>query len=281
MIGPGIRTTALLLLTAVLACCSIFGAGASAPSAGLPILVYHQIRDTADGPPNSPEAISLDRFKTQMQYLHEHGYVTLSADEVVRYLQGNYPQGKKVAAIHFDDGWTSARLALPVLDAYGFKATFWIIAGKGIGQPHMQWDEIQAISRNPRYDIHSHTMSHPWKPADTMLDWINGRTPGKQSDQVRWELTESRRVLTEKIGRPVPYLAWPAGHYNDAMIELARQSGYVALFTIDNGINYPGDDPLKIRRTMVHGGCDNDAFAQILHDGVYRDCNAGVATPLK
>jgi len=266
------------LLAAVLAVSGIFTASVYATSGGLPILVYHQIRYTADGPPDSLEAISLDRFKSEMRYLHEHGYVTLSAEEVVNYFHGgsNFP-GKKLVAVQFDDGWKSAQLALPVLNKYGFKATFWIISGKGIGWPHMDWNEIEAIAQNPRYDIYSHTMTHPWKPGDTMLDWVNGWTPGKGPNQVRWELTESSRVLAEKLGRPVPYLAWPAGHYNDAMIELAKESGYVAMFTIDNGVNHPGDDPLRIRRTMVHGGCDDQVFAQILRDGTYKDCKAGLA----
>ena len=272
-----VRIVASSLLAAVLMVCGIFTAGAPAASAGLPIIVYHQIRNTPDGPPDSLEAISLDRFKSEMSYLHEHGYVTLSAEEVVNYLHGGNPPGKKIVAIQFDDGWKSSQLALPVLDGYGFKATFWIIPGKGIGWPHMDWDEIEAIARNPRYDIYSHTMTHPWKPAETMLDWMNGRTPGKGPEQVRWELTESRRVLAERLRRPVPYLAWPGGHYNDAMIELAREAGYVALFTVDNGVNYPGDDPLRIQRTMVHGGCDDQVFAQILRDGIYRDCKASVA----
>ena len=269
------RSVASLLFAVVFAVCGIFSAPAASPK--LPIIVYHQIRNTPGGPPDSLEAISLDRFKLEMRYLHEQGYVTLSAEEVVDYLRGGEPPGKNIVAIQFDDGWKSGQLALPVLDKYGFKATFWIIAGKGIGWPDMDWDEIDAIARNPRYDIYSHTMTHPWKPGDTMLDWMNLRTPGKGPDQVRWELTESRRVLAEKLGRPVPYLAWPGGHYNDTMIQLAKESGYVALFTIDNGVNYPGDDPFRIRRTMVHGGCDDQVFAQLLRDGLYRDCKAGVA----
>ena len=272
----GARSVALSLVVAVLSVCGIFTASALAASPGLPIIVYHQIRNTSDGPPDSLEAISLDRFKSEMRYLHEQGYMTLSAEEVVNYLHGGYPPGRKVVAVQFDDGWKSGQLALPVLDKYGFKATFWIIAGKGIGWPDMDWDEIEAIARNPRYEIYSHTMTHPWKPGDTMLDWMNSRTPSKGPNQVRWELSESRRVLTEKLGRPVPYLAWPGGHYNDAMIQLAKESGYVALFTIDSGVNHPGDDPLRIRRTMVHGGCDDQMFAQILRDGIYRDCKAGV-----
>lgn len=265
-----------LLAAAILAVCGVFSPKAAADPA-LPIIVYHQIRNSSDGPPDSLEAISSERFKSEMRYLHEQGYVTLSAKEVVAYMRGAAPPQTKVLAIQFDDGWKSSQLALPVLDMYGFKATFWIIAGKGIGWPHMDWSEIEAIAQNPRYEVYSHSMTHPWKAGDTMIDWMEGRVPGKGPDQVRWELAESRRVLVERLGLPVPYLAWPAGHYNDQMIRLAKESGYVALFTTDSGLNHPGDDLLRIRRTMVHGGCDDQIFAQILRDGIYRDCDAGPA----
>ncbi len=271
------RVAPLLLFAAVIEAWAILTASAFAASPDLPVIVYHQIRNTADGPPDSLEAISLDRFESEMRYLHEHGYVTLSAAQVVDYVRGGKPAGKRIVAIQFDDGWKSAQLALPILDQYGFKATFWIIAGKGIGWPDMDWDEITAISRNPRYDVYSHTMTHPWKPGDTMLDWMSGLTPGKGSDQVRWELSESRRVLAKKLGRQIPYLAWPGGHYNEGMIQLAKEAGYVALFTIDNGVNHPGDDPFRIRRTMVHGGCNDQVFGHILQDGIYRDCKPGLA----
>jgi peptidoglycan/xylan/chitin deacetylase (PgdA/CDA1 family) len=267
------RFATLLVTAAILADCCAFSRKAAAADAALPIIVYHQIRNTSDGPPDSLEAISLERFRSEMTYLHEQGYLTLSAKEVVHYVRGITPPQTKVVAIQFDDGWKSSQLALPILDMYGFKATFWIIAGKGIGWPHMDWTEIEAIAQNPRYDIYSHSMTHPWKRGDTMVDWMEGRTPSKGPDQVRWELTESRRVLVEKLRQPVPYFAWPAGHYSDQMIELAKESGYTALFTIDNGLNHLGDDPLRIRRTMVHGGCDVGVFGQILADGIYRECN--------
>jgi peptidoglycan/xylan/chitin deacetylase (PgdA/CDA1 family) len=268
VLGVGIAAASSLLLA---------GATAAANAPALPILVYHQIRDRADGPPDSFEAISLARFEEEMRYLHKQGYVTLSVDQVVDFVRGGKPPGAKIVAIHFDDGWKSAQLALPVLDRYGFKATFWIIAGKGIGWPHMDWDEVLSIARNPRYDIQSHTMTHPWKHNETMVDWIDGRTSGKGIDDARWELVESRRLLAEKLGRPVTYLAWPAGLYNDTLIGLAEAAGYHALFTIDEGVNRPDDDLRKLRRTSIHGGCDNRILAAVLRDGVVRECKASVA----
>jgi hypothetical protein len=49
----GARSIASSLLAAVLAVCGIFTASALAASPRLPIIVYHQIRNTADGPPDN------------------------------------------------------------------------------------------------------------------------------------------------------------------------------------------------------------------------------------
>ena len=245
-------------------------------SRSLPIIVYHQIRVSGDEPADGATAISLEKFESQMAYLHEQGYTTLSMDEVMRFLRGE-PFPEKVIAIHLDDGWKSGLNAVPVLNRFEFKASFWIIAGKGIGDPHMDWADIQQLSENPGFEILSHTMTHPWKERDTLVDWVNGLTPGKGLDQARWELTESRRVLENKLGKPVRYLAWPSGFYDDFLIHLAQQAGYIALLTIDDGANHPGDDPLRIHRAMINGTCEQQVFWQILRDGRYRNCDSGTA----
>lgn len=245
----------------------------------LPILVYHQIRITDDGPADSETAVSLARFEAQMRYLHDQGYVTLGMDEVIRFMKEGRSPSEKIVAIHFDDGWASVQYAIPVLERFGFKASFWIIAGSGIGWPHVTWDAVRAIAQNPRFEVFSHTMTHPWKEHQTLIDWMVGDTPGKGAEQVRWELTESRRVLEEKLGHPVPYLAWPRGLYSDVLLGMAQQAGYRALLTIDDGLNYYGGDILRIHRTMVHGGCDERIFRQIVTDGRYRNCPSPAGAP--
>src|SRR5437879_510974 len=249
---------------------------ADAHSRSLPIIVYHQIRVSGDEPADGQTAISLEKLESQMSYLHEQGYVTLSMDEVIRFLRGE-PFPVKVIEVNCDDGWKSGLNAVPVLNRFGFKASFWIIAGKGIGDPYMDWADIEQLSANPRFEILSHTLTHPWKEKETLVDWVNGLVPGKGLEQARWELTESRQVLEDKLGKPVRYLAWPSGFYNGRLIQLAQQAGYTALLTIDDGVNHPGDDPLRIHRAMINGTCDQQVFQQILRDGRYRDCDSGKA----
>ena len=247
----------------------------SAPS--LPIIVYHQIRTSGDDPPDGSTVISLDQFESHMRFIHDQGYTTLSMDEVVRFLKGQ-PFPAKSIAIHFDDGWKSQMAAVPVLRRFGFKASFWIIPGRGIGAPEMDWEQLRTLAKTPGFEIFSHTMTHPSKEHDTLPDWMAGTVPDKGPEQAEWELAESRRVLQEEIGRPVYYLAWPGGFYNEALIRLAEKSGYKALLTIDNGVNHVGDDPLRIHRTIIHGACKTQVLQQILVDGVYRNCNLGAPT---
>ena len=85
-------------------------------------------------------------------------------------------------------------------------------------------------------------------------------------------MTGSRYILEAKLARSVRYLAWPGGLYNDALVALARDAGYTALLTIDDGLNAPGDDPMRIKRTTVHGGCPENTFKQMLMDGKSRNC---------
>ena len=270
--------TARLLAAFALIVFSATVAAEKRDARGLTILVYHQIRTNDSGPADSPTAISLERFERQMKYLHEQGYTTLKSDEVIDFIAGRASfTGKKLVAIHMDDGWKSGMLALPALDRYGFKASFWIISGTGIGDPHMDWEDVEKVARNPRYEVLSHTLTHPWKEGETLVDWVNGRTPGKGQADAQWEFAESRRVLVQKLGRPVEYLAWPGGFYNEVLIKLATQAGYRALFTIDHGANRRGGDLLRIRRTLVHGGCSDQLFRQMVADGTYRSCTAKVA----
>jgi peptidoglycan/xylan/chitin deacetylase (PgdA/CDA1 family) len=268
------RVLLMAVLLAILVCSThspTIAAVVKSP-ASLPILVYHQIRTTGADPEDGPTAISLDRFEAQMQILADAGYTTLGMDQVVSFLHGE-PFPDRSIAIHLDDGWKSGLAAVPVLNRFGFRATFWIIAGTGIGWPHADWNEILDLAANRNFEVFAHTMTHPWKPNDTLLDWLAGRTPGKGLAQASWEISESRRVLEQKIGRPVPFLAWPSGYYDDTLIDLARNAGFTALATIDDGVNLPGGDPMRIHRTMIDGRCDDHAFRSTLIDGKARSCD--------
>ena len=145
---------------------------------GIPVLIYHEIV-TDDRPPGET-VIHLDRFRQHMAWLKNHGYKTLTLSELAAVLAGVHPAPERAVVLTFDDGWKSGLRAVPILEAYGFSASFWIIAGElGIGDPYLEWADIVQLDRHPLFEVASHTLSHPWDRTNNLLTWVNGHTPGK------------------------------------------------------------------------------------------------------
>jgi peptidoglycan/xylan/chitin deacetylase (PgdA/CDA1 family) len=66
----------------------------------------------------------------------------------------------KVIVLSFDDNRKGDLVyAKPILDKYGFKATFFIICNKTRDKYSMNWEDIAAM-HNDGMDIQSHTMTH-------------------------------------------------------------------------------------------------------------------------
>ena len=241
---------------------------------GIPVLVYHEIT-TDDARQPGDTVISLHRFREEMEYLAQHGYHPIGLDELVAYMRSGAPVPSRPIVLTFDDGWRNVLNAVPVLNAHGFKASFLIITGKGIGGDYLDWSDIRALASNPHFEVESHTVTHPWDLRENLVTWSDGKVPGKGADDVLYELRESRRTLERELGHKTSYLAWPCGWYNDAMLEMAKQEGYEALLTVEPGFNTVGGNLDEIRRIPVDGACDMATFEQMLKDGRAAICGPG------
>src|SRR5215469_8948527 len=70
-------------------------------------------------------------------------------------------RSNKVVMINFDDGRKSQLIyAKPILDKYGFKASFFILCGRvGTERSSMNWQDIAELKKDGM-DIESHSMTH-------------------------------------------------------------------------------------------------------------------------
>jgi peptidoglycan/xylan/chitin deacetylase (PgdA/CDA1 family) len=76
-------------------------------------------------------------------------------------LTTNSNNNNKLVVLSFDDNRKGDFIyAKPILDKYGFKATFFIICGKTTDKGAMNWQDIAAMQKDGM-DIESHTMTHP------------------------------------------------------------------------------------------------------------------------
>jgi peptidoglycan/xylan/chitin deacetylase (PgdA/CDA1 family) len=120
--------------------------------------------------------------------------------------------------ITFDDGHESdISLALPLLQEYGVRATFFLCVDF-IGKPgYLSWSQVEALAR-AGMSIQSHGLIH--HPLTRVAE-----------EQLLVELSTSRLYLQSHVGRPVSYLAVPGGFVNRTVTAAAFDAGYKAVCT--------------------------------------------------
>lgn len=82
---------------------------------------------------------------------------------------------------------------------------------------------------------------------------IKGRkeTTEERRKRIVYELTESKRLIEERLGAKVDFMAWPGGGYDAEAMEMSL--GIYKSVTLSSGDrsgarNRPGDDPGKVKR---------------------------------
>lgn len=212
------------------------------PAAFVPIVMYHD-------PPAD--------LAQQLAYLQEHGYTSVDMDQVAAALAGGLALPAKPVVITFDDGFESQWAALPVLEHYRMKATFYIIDGgprsgwhiganrrlpdpQG-GPAYLSWDQIRQMDNNPLFTIGSHTVDHK-------------DLAEVSADVQRFEIFEGKAELEKQLGHPVRTFAYPYGAYNASAVELVREAGFSSAVTTEAGTDQvPGSQLVlhRIRSTLT------------------------------
>lgn len=113
---------------------------------GLSILIYHRVLARQD--PLFPGEVERDAFNRQIALIKACFNVIPLADAVRQLQAGTLPA--RAACITFDDGYAdNAEIALPILQAHGVHATFFVATGFLNGGRMWNDSVIEAVRRAP------------------------------------------------------------------------------------------------------------------------------------
>ncbi len=196
-------------------------------SVTVPILVYHVLNPTIP----SSMTITPERFESQVKWLKENGYTVIPLKQLVSYLQGkDVTLPAKPIVITADDGWKSDYTYMyPIVRKYNIPITLFIYPGTiSQGKNALTWDQLKELMKTGLFDVQDHTFTHP-----------NFKQEKKHMSQeayeqfVHRELFDSKKVLEDKLGIKIDFLAWPFGIYDSYLEQQAAKAGYTMAFTID------------------------------------------------
>jgi peptidoglycan/xylan/chitin deacetylase (PgdA/CDA1 family) len=226
-------------------------------------LLYHRLVSDAEyarcPPTEKIFSMTAARFRAQMEHLKREGYHPVSVESVLAFVERGAPLPPRPVCITFDDGCVSVpELALPILREFGFPAMLfvttdadaWCFRLGSNSQRRVSPEEMRALEAGG-VAIGSHALTH-------------GALEAMDDDGIRKELGESKRWLEAVLGHPVDAFAVPLNWYGPRVKRIARELGYRAVMTSDNGTIHADSDPFHLRRFIIEGSFDEAEFARNL-----------------
>jgi peptidoglycan/xylan/chitin deacetylase (PgdA/CDA1 family) len=171
--------------------------------------------------------ISPEKFERHLRWLSRWRQV-VPLEETLRQTsrQTSRQTGRRnLIALTFDDGFRdNLTVALPLLEKFQLPMTLFVTAGFIGRDGYLSESELREISRHPLITIGAHGLWHRH---------FNRLTTA----EARFELTESRRLISGITESAVDLLAWPYGECNAELEQLSADSGYRASWSVWKGTN--------------------------------------------
>ena len=229
----------------------IYAVSSSAKRICIPILMYHQVKNTSLG----KDVISPFEFESDLKYLSDNNYTTVTMTEIIDYVYHNAELPNNPILLTFDDGYlTTYKTVFPLLKKYNMKIVLSIV-GKSVDDfsrvndtnlsyAHVTWDQVKEMQESGFVEIQNHTYN--------LHKICNGRYGCYQKvnetiSHYEQLLTEDTLMLQDKVnavtGITPNTFTYPYGKYNNDTERIIKKLGFKATLSASYGINMIGRAP--------------------------------------
>lgn len=190
------------------------------PNQGIAVLNYHFFYDPATQECNETICLTVDKFRSHLQYLQDNGYKTLTMKEFVNWMYGRIELPEKSVLITIDDGAMgtgrhNGNHLATVLNEYKMHATLFLIAG---------WWDISNYQDSPYLEIQSHTYDmHQKGPCG------EGQLVCANYDEAKADIQNSLNIIGDNTS-----FCYPFYQYDDEAIQAIKDLGFKVAFAGGN-----------------------------------------------
>ena len=217
----------------------------------VPILCYHRFGGAAN-----KMSVSPSNFAAQLDWLARNDYHVIRLSQLTGFLQGREALPKRSVVITIDDGYESTyRHALPALRKHNFPATLFVYTDFIGAGDAVTWPQMQELVSSGLVDIQAHSKSHR-----NLIERGAGETDDRYRQNLEAEARVPREVLERRLPVQVRQFAYPYGDANELMLDILTRQNYQLAVTVNPGGNGFFSQPLMLRRTMIFGDHDIEAF---------------------
>lgn len=212
--------------------------------------MYHQVGPFGRPASHAGLYCHVEAFRAHLACLQRWGYQVVSLSTAYDGLFLGKPLPPRPVVLTFDDGYQSFyEHALPVLEAHGFAATVFALAGRMGGRADwitgggrdaalMSASTLRELPRRG-VTVGSHGHHH------VRLSPLSGAA-------LEREVAGSKRVLEDLLGEAVAHFCYPYGNFNTGVRDAVRAAGYQTGLTCVRGDANAAASPWEIPRKKIH-----------------------------
>ena len=217
----------------------------------LPVIMYHSVCDKQP----TDYIVTPQQLDADLAWLKAKGFVSVSAEQLIRYTKGCGELPQKPVLITFDDGfYNNLSAALPLLEKYDMRAVVSIVGrytdDYAPADPHSEsysyltWEDISELAASGRIEIGSHTYD--------MHSRSGGRQgcaklPDERDEEYAFTFGSDigllRTELHQNCGIIPAVFAFPFGALCKESLPVLRDSGILMTLTCREGMNFISRDP--------------------------------------
>jgi peptidoglycan/xylan/chitin deacetylase (PgdA/CDA1 family) len=211
-----------------------------------------------------PLFVSSEDFASQMEYLHQNHYHTLTLDEVKSYYDLNEALPERSVLITFDDCYQSlAFFAYPILKQYNFHAVSFVVSSwlnedrkPFTPEKSICLTEAELIDMNDVLEYANHTDQFHTRTGTAVSRMMEATDAEFSQDLDRCNAIS---ILDKR-----DVFAYPFGLFEDRNVDLLRAKGFQLAFTSQGGKNDKGTDPMLLKRNVVPYFMSIEGFKEMI-----------------
>jgi peptidoglycan/xylan/chitin deacetylase (PgdA/CDA1 family) len=217
----------------------------------VPVLAYTEMAST----PSNSKILTAAEFVRQLDYLKKNGFVTVSLDRFLGFLDLETQLPPKAVVITLDNAAAWAyEIAYPALRRQAMQAAIFIDPDD-VGRPgKVTWTQLAAMATGGmQIGLYGPSIKIP--PKKDVKGYL---------ESFEAAIVNPQKMFGRRLKQPCRYYVFPQGVSNDLTIAMLKKHGFKAAFTRKRGSNPFFADNYKIKRFVIYGHYEINRFRQNL-----------------
>ncbi|MCK5913454.1 MAG: polysaccharide deacetylase family protein, partial [Desulfuromusa sp.] len=206
--------------------------------------IYHRFDETRYPSTN----IAAEIFTQQLEYTKKLDIKVISLNELATRLAAGEELPDHAVSFCVDDAFRSFYdVGMPIIRRYGFPFTVFVNTDAVGTHGYLGWDELKELAAEG-VTIGNHTANHAY-----LVEMQPGEAFSQWKQRIQADIEKSQQQFEKHLGFKPTLFAYPYGEYTADVVDIIKNSGFIAAFAQQSGVIHSGQNRYILPRFPMGG----------------------------